>query len=127
MDGQPRKGPQKKLEDAGRYWATGVASNKEAIEDLKALNAPDEVIQELEDATARDAFEVWADNWSYVQMFLRLQTQWRVGANGLVGLDYTAAKWLFEVYQIEDQRDMLEALAVIEGEVLLVMSEERDK
>lgn len=35
-----------------------------------------------------DEVEVWPENWPALQVFCRLQTQWRVGANGATGLDY---------------------------------------
>ncbi len=35
-----------------------------------------------------EVFEVWPDNWPAFQLFHQVQTQWRAGAVGLVGLDY---------------------------------------
>jgi len=32
--------------------------------------------------------EVWPENWTAWRLFEALQTQWRVGAGGVVGLDY---------------------------------------
>ena len=57
-------------------------------------------------------------------MFLRLQTQWRVGMNGLVGLDYGAAEWLFRLYavKVKDRRSLLEDLQVMESAVLSAMA-----
>jgi hypothetical protein len=51
-------------------------------------------------------------------MFLRLQTQWRVGINGPVGLDYQAANWLFRLYAVAEPVSLLEDLQVIEAAVL---------
>ena len=68
--------------------------------------------------TRSSDFEVWEDNWQSVEMFLRLQTQWRVGMNGLIGLDYGAAEWLFRICGVEDQRSLLEDLQVMEAAVL---------
>jgi hypothetical protein len=63
---------------------------------------------------------VWEENWETVEMFLRLQTQWRVGMSGRTGLDYVAAKWLFSLYQIEKpaQKMLLEDLQIMESAVL---------
>lgn len=36
--------------------------------------------------------EVWQDNWRSVTLFSRLATQWRVGMNGAIGLDYAAVE-----------------------------------
>lgn len=71
-----------------------------------------------EDPASKD-FEVWPENWPALQMFLRVQTQWRVGMNGLIGLDYGAVAWLLSLYSETDQhRELLEALQIMEGAVL---------
>ena len=60
-------------------------------------------------------FFVWQTNWEIVQMFLRLQTQWRTNMSGVTGLDYTAAEWLFKLYAVEEPRELLEGLQVMEA------------
>lgn len=71
-----------------------------------------------EDPASKD-FEVWPENWPALQMFLRVQTQWRVEMNGLIGLDYGAVAWLLSLYSETDQhRELLEALQIMEGAVL---------
>lgn len=59
-------------------------------------------------------FEVHPDNWSTVEMFLRLQTQWRTTMNGVIGLDYSAVQWLFRLYEVQDERALLEDLQTME-------------
>jgi hypothetical protein len=59
-------------------------------------------------------FEVHPDNWATVEMFLRLQTQWRSTMNGVIGLDYSAVQWLFRLYEVQDQRALLEDLQTME-------------
>ena len=65
------------------------------------------------DSVAKD-FEVWDDNWATVQMFLRIQTQWRVSMNGPIGLDYASLNWLCTLYPVEDQQLLFEGLQVME-------------
>lgn len=36
-----------------------------------------------------DPFEVWPENWPIAKLFGRLLTQWRAGAKGAIGLDYS--------------------------------------
>ena len=55
-------------------------------------------------------------------MFLRLQTQWRVGMNGLIGLDYLAAEWLFRLFSVDEPASLLEDLQVIEAAVLTAIA-----
>lgn len=61
---------------------------------------------------------MWEENWQVVEMFLRLQTQWRTSMSGVVGLDYGAVQWVLRLYEVEDQRSMLEDLQVMEGAAL---------
>ena len=126
MDGKPFWVTQKKLIDAAHYWVRGGSSYKEAIEDLRVLNAPEDVIADLQKAQQSEDFEVFEDNWQTVEMFLRLQTQWRVSFGGLIGLDYIAAKWLFDVYGVDDHKEMLDALMIMERAALSALSEDAD-
>jgi hypothetical protein len=57
-------------------------------------------------------------------MFLRLQTQWRTSMSGVVGLDYSAVQWLLRLYEVEDQRSMLEDLQVMEGAALVKINKQ---
>lgn len=59
-------------------------------------------------------------------MFLRCQTQWRVGGAGPVGLDYVAVDMLCRLYAVEDPAELLEDLQVIEGEVLTLIHDRKD-
>lgn len=68
-------------------------------------------------------FEVLEENWESVRMFLRCQTQWRTTMNGILGLDYGALAWLFRLYEVTDQRAVLEDLQIMESAAMLVMNE----
>ena len=76
----------------------------------------------LEPAVTPEHFEVWEENWSTVEMFLRCQTQWRVTMSGVLGLDYGSVSWLLTLYAVEDQRSMLEDLQGMECSVLAVIA-----
>lgn len=65
-------------------------------------------------------FEVEPDVWDAIQMFLRCQTQWRTGPNGVIGLDYLALDLLFRLYGASDPATMLQDIQVIEGEILAI-------
>jgi hypothetical protein len=67
-------------------------------------------------------FEVWEENWPVVEMFLRAQTQWRTTMNGVLGLDYGALAWLFMMYEVQDQRQLLEDLQVMEAAALVTIN-----
>lgn len=57
-----------------------------------------------------------------VEMFLRVQTQWRTTMNGVLGLDYGALAWLFMMYEVQDQRALLEDLQVMEEAAMVTIN-----
>ena len=61
---------------------------------------------------------VWPEAWPAVDLFLKVQTQWRGGASGIIGLDYGAVRWVMQLYGSEDDRELLEDLQVIEARVI---------
>ena len=64
-------------------------------------------------------FEVMAENWSTVDLFLRCQTQWRLRPDGrLAGLDYQAVLAMATLYQVAAMPDVMERLQVIEHTIL---------
>jgi hypothetical protein len=71
-----------------------------------------------------DDFEVWPQNWPAVEMFMRVQTQWRTAMNGVIGLDYTALAWLLTLYEVKDQRSLLEDLQVMEAAALAILNKQ---
>ena len=67
-------------------------------------------------------FEVWEENWPVVEMFMRVQTQWRTTMNGVLGLDYGALAWMFMMYEVQDQRALLEDLQIMEAAAMLTIN-----
>ena len=99
------------------YWLGGDPGDKDLEKAAQAFNIVSD------DASAKGAdFEVWEENWPAVEMFLRLQTQWRVSMSGLVGLDYGAAEWLFRLYAVAEPASLLEDLQVMEAAVLTAIA-----
>lgn len=81
------------------------------------MGAPQEVIDKIlgdERPEISGDFEVWEENWLALQVWLQVCTQWRVGMNGPVGLDYNALKWIFELYEVKNQRAIFEDLQIME-------------
>lgn len=72
-------------------------------------------------AEESEDFEVWEENWETVQMFLRVQTQWNVSIDGLLGLKYEVllgSGGLFDLYNVKNRTDVLERLQVMEATAL---------
>jgi hypothetical protein len=70
-----------------------------------------------------DRFEVEPEAWPAVVAFLRCQTQWRSGSNGLIGLDYAALDWTFRLHAVADPAAMLADIQIIEAEILATVHE----
>jgi hypothetical protein len=76
-----------------------------------------------------DDFEVWDENWEAVMMFLRMQTQWTTSMAGYVGLKYEVllgSGGLFDLYNVEDRRDVLERLQILEATALSELRKRSD-
>lgn len=60
-------------------------------------------------------------------MFLRCQTQWRIGQSGLVGLDYNVVLGMLPLYPVERPTDLIEDLRVMENRAVQLINEEAAK
>jgi hypothetical protein len=63
-------------------------------------------------------FELMPENVDPVVMFTKCATQWRVGMNGLIGLDYSVLFHLMELYSIKDKVKTFEGVQIMESAVL---------
>ena len=69
-------------------------------------------------------FYVLKQNWQTVEMFLRCQTQWRVGMSGIIGLDYTSVIEMIKLYS-KDSIAMLENIQIIEAAALQALNKDK--
>ena len=92
---------------------------------LRALGASEEQILVAKLEAVQEDFEVWDENWEAMMMFLRMQTQWNVSMNGLVGLNYPALETLIRLYKIEEPLELFEKVQVIERAALVKMNSKR--
>lgn len=79
----------------------------------------------MEDVAPADV-ELWPDTEPAVMLLVRMDTQWRVGMGGPVGLDYGALSFVLRMSGVPRAAwpDMFEDLRVLENAALKVMSEE---
>lgn len=84
------------------------------------FGAPQDIVNKVENHD--DDFEVWEDNMEAVTMFLRLQSQWIVSMGGLVGLNYQSVQFLFKIYGITNEKQLLEDIQVMEFAALAVLN-----
>jgi len=80
----------------------------------------------LEEASG-EAVDVWPDNVEAVNVFIQMGTQWRVGAMGATGLDYTALESLFRLLRIarNDWPKLLDEVRTLEDAALEKMREKK--
>ena len=77
----------------------------------------------LPEAPPTADFEVWEENWQAIEMFVRCQTQWRTAMSGVLGLDYGAVAWILRLYEVKDQRAVLEDLQIMEAAAMAKLNE----
>jgi len=74
-----------------------------------------------------ELFEVFEENWPAVEVFLRLATQWRLGAmGGVFGLDYTAVEAVLRMLRTDNPREIFDSIQVMEYAALPVLNEKKD-
>ena len=56
-------------------------------------------------------------------MFVKVQTQWRLGMGGIIGLDYTSVIEMIKLYT-DKPIDLMESIQVIEASILQTISKE---
>jgi len=72
-----------------------------------------------------DDVEIWPDNWPVFRLFNALGTQWRTGAGGATGLDYSVIREVANLIGIKKRQipELFPDLQVMEAEALAVMAE----
>jgi hypothetical protein len=72
---------------------------------------------------------LWPDVVPAVNVFQSMGTQWRCGAFGRTGLDYTAIPTVFRLLGVvkKDWAQVFDDLRTMEGEALLIMQENYEK
>lgn len=78
---------------------------------------------ELPEMPGEKDYEIIPDAWPAFEIFLFVQTQWRADSGVVIGLDYLAVKWAFELFEVERPRELLLDLQVIEAKVVEILSE----
>ena len=69
-------------------------------------------------------FEVWEEHWESVMLFIKLLTQWRTSMGGVIGFDYNVLQMLFELYDIDNRKEIFEDIQVMEREAIIHMNKD---
>ena len=92
---------------------------------MRALGATEQQILEARLDAVKTDFVVWEENRETVQMFMRMQTQWRIGFGGPTGLDYAPLDWLCRLYLVKDPARLFEGLQIMEVTALSCISKNK--
>lgn len=78
-----------------------------------------------DDVAEEETVEIWPDCWEAVRLFTSLRTQWRVGFNGPIGLDYGVLPTIFRLEGIPRGHwpQLFEDMREMEDEALKTMRE----
>jgi Phage related hypothetical protein (DUF1799) len=72
-------------------------------------------------------FGVWLENWDVLDLFLRLQTQWRTGPmGGVIGLDYGGVEALFRLCGVKKKAEIFDMIQAMEFAALPVLNKKKD-
>ena len=99
----------------------GSVTNDDAIDDLAAFGAPSDVVEAL---TQEDhLFEIWPENKTSLEIFLRLRTQWVIGFNGVIGLNYSSVEMMLRLFDVSDHRETFLDIQAMEIAILPILNE----
>ena len=59
--------------------------------------------------------------------FIKMMTQWRTTMGGVVGLDYSVLQMLFDLYDINNRKEIFENIQIMEQEAMYHMNKEGKK
>lgn len=94
---------------------------KEIEQDFGLFGAPPE---EFVAAMQAEDFELWAENVEPLNLFHRLQTQWRHGPQGPVGMDYAGVRAALEFMGTPATPELFRQIQTMESAALEVLREE---
>lgn len=95
---------------------------------MAAFGAPPELVEDLRPKDQRAAvFEVHEDNWPVVEVFIAMETQWRLDEGRPLGMDYTALPVVCGFLRRAKTPELFAGLRIMEGAALTALAELRSK
>ena len=77
----------------------------------------------LADTESLGPLEIWDDCWESVMMFLRMGTDWvYAGMGSCTGMSKQTLQWYMDVFAVDNKREMLEDLQVMERHALKLIN-----
>ncbi|MFP5250530.1 MAG: DUF1799 domain-containing protein [Acidobacteriota bacterium] len=87
------------------------------------MGAPDDYKEAVLANQQRADFEVFEENRTALEIFLRVSTQWSIVEGVARGLNYQSLRWVIEMYAPNSSREMFEAVSIMEGAALDVLND----
>ena len=71
--------------------------------------------------------EVWPENWTVMEIAVRMGSQLNVGMSGALGMRYEALPLVLDILQVPaaDRLDVFDGFRVIEAEIVRLVNEKR--
>lgn len=65
-------------------------------------------------------YEILPENWLALTIFTLVSTQWRIDSGHVIGLDYNALRWIFELKKeiIKNPLELLADIQVLEVNIV---------
>jgi len=77
----------------------------------------------LADTESLGPLEIWDDCWESVMMFLQMGTDWvYAGMGSCTGMNKQTLQWYMDVFAVDNKREMLEDLQVMERHALKLIN-----
>lgn len=106
------------------------AGEDQAADDARRMGVPEGEIDArygngIDDDQPGD-FEVWEENFSTLEVFLSLSTQWRPGPlGGCLGLDYPGVRAALRMRRVRKPQQVFADLQVMESAALKVLNRKK--
>lgn len=112
------QGPTKKLTDAvAALFRTG--GKQELEQDFAQFGGPPPGLTDaIEHA---DTIELWPENVEPISVFMRLQSQWRVGPAGPLGLEYSCVESFLRLARVKRTPELFADIQAMETAALRAM------
>tara|TARA_B100000676_G_scaffold124890_1_gene124373 strand:- start:8451 stop:8768 length:318 start_codon:yes stop_codon:yes gene_type:complete len=74
----------------------------------------------VEKKNKEEDYYILPDNWLTMEIFIMVQTQWRLEQGVILGLDYNVLEWIFKLKQkdIKKPLELFADLQVLEGKIV---------
>lgn len=102
------------------FWCGDRIIDQTAEDDSVLFDQP--IIEKKDEKT----YEILPCNWQSIEIFINIQTQWRIDQGVIFGLDYNAIKFIFDLkkHEIKKPLEILADLQLLEAKIVETLNKE---